>query len=149
MKNLTISVLAFAASATLAAQTPQLKPDLLLYHPSTTLSSEVSTIKPLDPKAADIIRLPPGVTLSPLSIRRYIMNAYGLHRRSGSLGARDPSIFTSLAAASDWQSRARTPGMRSADAPALHAAPTPAGVCARQPRWHARANADSPSTTRR
>jgi bla regulator protein BlaR1 len=61
------------------AQTPQAKPDLLLYHPSgPPLAYEVAAIKPLDPNtAAAVVKLPPGVTLSPLSIRRYIMNAYG------------------------------------------------------------------------
>lgn len=55
------------------------KPELLLFHPSGPLPSyEVATIKPLDPNtASDMVRLGPGVTLSPLSIRRYIMNAYG------------------------------------------------------------------------
>jgi uncharacterized protein (TIGR03435 family) len=60
------------------AQTAQPKPDLLLFHPSgPPLSYEVATIKPVDPSTADrVVRLPPGVTLSPLSIRRYIMDAY-------------------------------------------------------------------------
>jgi uncharacterized protein (TIGR03435 family) len=72
--------LAFAL-VTLAAfaQTPQPKPELLLFHPSgPPLSYDVATIKPIDPNAADrMVKLPPGITLSPLSIRRYIMNAYG------------------------------------------------------------------------
>jgi uncharacterized protein (TIGR03435 family) len=57
----------------------QPKPELLLFHSSAPpLSYEVATIKPVDTKTADrVVRLPPGVTLSPLSIRRYIMNAYG------------------------------------------------------------------------
>jgi uncharacterized protein (TIGR03435 family) len=57
----------------------QTKPELLLFHPAGPLPAyEVATIKPVDPNAADrIIRLPPGVTLSPLGIRRYIMDAYG------------------------------------------------------------------------
>ncbi len=61
------------------AQTPQLKPELLLFHSSAPLSSfEVATIKPVDTKTADqVVKLPPGVSLSPLSIRRYIMSAYG------------------------------------------------------------------------
>ena len=60
------------------AQTAQPKPELLLYHPSAPLSYEVATIKPVDTNTADrVVKLPPGVTLSPLSIRRYIMNAYG------------------------------------------------------------------------
>jgi uncharacterized protein (TIGR03435 family) len=60
------------------AQTAQPKPDLLLFHPSgPPLSYEVATIKPVDPSTADrVVRLPPGATLSPLSIRRYIMDAY-------------------------------------------------------------------------
>jgi uncharacterized protein (TIGR03435 family) len=61
------------------AQTAQLKPELLLFHPSGSPPSyDVATIKPIDPATADrMVKLPPGVTLSPLSIRRYIMNAYG------------------------------------------------------------------------
>lgn len=60
------------------AQT-QPEPELLLFHPSGRLPSyEVATIKPLDPNtASSVVRLPPGASLSPLSIRRYIMNAYG------------------------------------------------------------------------
>jgi uncharacterized protein (TIGR03435 family) len=69
------------AGCTLAvgAQTVQPKPELLLFHPSGPLPSyEVATVKPLDPDAASsLVRLPPGGSLSPLSIRRYIMNAYG------------------------------------------------------------------------
>jgi uncharacterized protein (TIGR03435 family) len=54
-------------------------PKLLLFHPSGPLPSyEVATIKPLDPDAAgSMVKLPPGASLNPLSIRRYIMNAYG------------------------------------------------------------------------
>ncbi len=61
------------------SQTAQPKPELLLFHPSgPPLSYEVATIKPLAPDVASImIKLPPGGSLSPLSIRRYIMNAYG------------------------------------------------------------------------
>jgi uncharacterized protein (TIGR03435 family) len=63
------------------AQTAQPKPELLLYHPSAPLSYEVATIKPIDANAADgMVRLPSGATrrpLSPLNVRRYIMNAYG------------------------------------------------------------------------
>src|ERR1035437_8198420 len=68
--------LLLALTAVAFAQT---KPELLLYHPSAPLPSyEVATIKPIDPAtAAYMVRLPPGVTLSPLSIRRYIMDAYG------------------------------------------------------------------------
>ena len=65
---------------TLAGSAPtQLKPELLLFHPSGPLPSyEVATIKLLDPNtASDMVRLGPGVSLSPLSIRRYVMNAYG------------------------------------------------------------------------
>jgi uncharacterized protein (TIGR03435 family) len=64
---------------TSSAQTAQPKPELLLFHPSgPPLTYDVATIKPVDPNTADqVVRLPPGVTLSPLSIRRYIMNAYG------------------------------------------------------------------------
>src|ERR1017187_3587498 len=58
------------------------KPELLLYHPSgPSLSYEVATIKPIDANTADgMVRLSSGVTrrpLSPLNVRRYIMNAYG------------------------------------------------------------------------
>jgi uncharacterized protein (TIGR03435 family) len=72
------AILALAALAGFA-QTAQPKPELLLFHPSgPPLSYEVATIKPIDPNTADqMVRLPPGVTLSPFSIRRYIMNAYG------------------------------------------------------------------------
>src|ERR1017187_9227774 len=65
-----------------SAQTAQPKPELLLYHPSgPSLSYEVATIKPIDANTADgMVRLSSGVTrrpLSPLNVRRYIMNAYG------------------------------------------------------------------------
>jgi uncharacterized protein (TIGR03435 family) len=61
------------------AETAQPRPELLLYHPATPLPSyEVATVKPIDPDtAAGMVKLPPGLQLSPLSIRRYIMNAYG------------------------------------------------------------------------
>jgi uncharacterized protein (TIGR03435 family) len=61
------------------AQTAQPKPELLLFHPSgPLLSYEVATIKPVDSSTADrMVMLPPGATLNPLSIRRYIMDAYG------------------------------------------------------------------------
>ena len=61
------------------AQTAQTKPELLLYHRSgPQIAYEVATIKPIDANAAErAVRLPPGVTLSPLSLRRYIMDAYG------------------------------------------------------------------------
>lgn len=80
------SGLAFQPSKSTAAfvgfrppQTNQPKPELLLFHPPGPYPSyEVATIKPLDPDAAaSMVRLPPGATLSPLSVRRYIMNAYG------------------------------------------------------------------------
>ncbi len=61
------------------SQTAQPKPELLLFHSSGPLPSyEVATIKLIDPDtASDMVKLAPGVSLSPLSIRRYIMNAYG------------------------------------------------------------------------
>lgn len=62
-----------------ASQTAQPRPQLLLFHPSGPLPCyEVATVKPIDPETAiGMVKLPPGVFLSPLSIRRYIMNAYG------------------------------------------------------------------------
>jgi uncharacterized protein (TIGR03435 family) len=62
-----------------SAQPAQPKPEMLLFHPSGPPHSyEVATIKPVDPNTADrMVRLPPGATLSPLTIRRYIMDAYG------------------------------------------------------------------------
>jgi uncharacterized protein (TIGR03435 family) len=80
MRRTRLLAAAFALlTLTGSAQTAQPKPELLLFHPSgPPLSYEVATIKPIDPNTADrVVRLPPGVTLSPLSIRRYIMNAYG------------------------------------------------------------------------
>lgn len=61
------------------SQTAQSKPELLLFHPSGPLPSyEVATVKPLDAETAfGMVKLPPGGSLSPLTIRRYIMNAYG------------------------------------------------------------------------
>ncbi|MDP9039242.1 MAG: hypothetical protein M3O02_08215 [Acidobacteriota bacterium] len=49
------------------------KPEPLLFHPPAPLPSyEVANIKPIDPDAvSSLIKLPPGGTLSPLSIRRY------------------------------------------------------------------------------
>ena len=72
------TILALAALAGFA-QTAQPNPELLLFHPSgPLLSYEVATIKPIGSNDADrVVKLPPGVTLSPLSIRRYIMDAYG------------------------------------------------------------------------
>jgi len=69
--------LGFAFAA--IAQTAQPKPELLLFHPTgPPLSYEVATIKPVDTNtAASVVRLPSGNTLSPLSIGRYIMDAYG------------------------------------------------------------------------
>ncbi len=70
-----------AAGCVLASvsQTAQPKPELLLFHPSGSLPSyEVATVKPIKPEVAiGMVKLPPVVFLSPLSIRRYIMNAYG------------------------------------------------------------------------
>jgi uncharacterized protein (TIGR03435 family) len=71
---------AFALLATASFAQPA--PQFLLNHPSgPPLSYEVATIKPIDPNTADgMVKLPPGViarSLSPLSIRRYIMDAYG------------------------------------------------------------------------
>jgi len=62
-----------------SAQTAQPKPELLLFHPSgPPISYEVATVKPIDPNTAgQMVMLPPGVTLNPLTIRRYIMDAYG------------------------------------------------------------------------
>jgi uncharacterized protein (TIGR03435 family) len=74
------SAAAPTSGCTLDASTPtEPKPELLLFHPSGPLPSyEVATIKPLDPNTASgVVKLPPGASLSPLSIRRYIMNAYG------------------------------------------------------------------------
>ncbi|MGA3242567.1 MAG: TIGR03435 family protein [Bryobacteraceae bacterium] len=61
------------------SQTAQPEPELLLFHASgPLLSYEVATVKPLAPDvASSVVRLPPGGSLSPLTIRRYIMNAYG------------------------------------------------------------------------
>ena len=73
-------LLAVASVTTPAASAQtQPKPEFLLFHPSGPLPSyEVATVKPLDPDAANsMVRLPPGAFLSPLSIRRYIMDAYG------------------------------------------------------------------------
>jgi uncharacterized protein (TIGR03435 family) len=75
---LTLAGPAFTGSA----QTAQPKPELLLFHPSGPVPSyEVATVKLLNSNTADrVVKLPPGVmarTFSPLSIRHYIMNAYG------------------------------------------------------------------------
>ena len=73
------------------AQTAQLKPELLLFHPSgPQLSYDVATIKPVDPDAAGrMVKLPPGISLSPLSIRRYIMDAYGAMYTAHIIGGPD------------------------------------------------------------
>ncbi len=72
------------------AQTGQAKPDLLLYHPTAPLSYDVATVKPIDAStASNMIRLPPGATLNPLSIRRYIMNAYGASYAAQIVGGPD------------------------------------------------------------
>lgn len=79
-RNLGYALVAVAGCTIAAiAQTAQPKPELLLFHPSGPLPSyEVATIKPLDPNTASgMVKLPPGASLSPLSLRRYIMNAYG------------------------------------------------------------------------
>jgi uncharacterized protein (TIGR03435 family) len=69
----------------------QLRPELLLFHPSGPLSSyEVATIKPLDPNAADrVVKLPPGAFLNPLSLRRYIMDAYSAKYAAQIIGGPD------------------------------------------------------------
>jgi uncharacterized protein (TIGR03435 family) len=74
------TVAGFAQSATTSTiLETQLKAELLLFHPSGPLPFyEVATIKPLDPEAASsMVKLPPGGSLNPLSMRRYIMDAYG------------------------------------------------------------------------
>lgn len=55
------------------------RPELLLYHPTGPLSSyEVATVRPVAPDiASGMVKLPPGGSLSTLTIRRYIMDAYG------------------------------------------------------------------------
>lgn len=69
----------------------QHSPELLLFHPSGPLPSyEVATIKPLDPNTADrVVKLPPGATLNPLSLRRYIMDAYGAKYAAQVIGGPD------------------------------------------------------------
>ena len=94
MRKLVATLFALAALSALSsyAQTAQPKPELLLYHPPTPLSYEVATIKPIDPKTADsMVRLPPGVPngFSPLSIRRYIMDAYGAIYQAQVVGGPD------------------------------------------------------------
>ncbi|MGA1983838.1 MAG: TIGR03435 family protein [Acidobacteriaceae bacterium] len=84
------TILALAALAGFA-QTAGPKPELLLYHPSgPPLSYEVATIKPIDPDTAgSMVKLPPGLFLSPLSVRRYIMNAYGAMYQAQVVGGPD------------------------------------------------------------
>ena len=74
-----------------APQSPQPKPDLLLFHPSGPLPSyEVATVKPVDSNTVDrVVKLPPGFTLSPFSIRRYIMDAYGATYQTQVVGGPD------------------------------------------------------------
>jgi uncharacterized protein (TIGR03435 family) len=81
---------ASALAFTGAAQA-QPSPELLLFHPSSPLPSyEVATIKPLDPNTADrVVKLPPGASLNPLSIRRYIMDAYGARYSAQIVGGPD------------------------------------------------------------
>jgi uncharacterized protein (TIGR03435 family) len=70
---------------------PQPSPELLLFHPSGPLPSyEVATIKPLDSNTADrVVKLPPGASLNPLSLRRYIMDAYGAKYAAQVIGGPD------------------------------------------------------------
>ena len=58
---------------------PPPKPELLLFHPSgPPLSYDVATVKPLSADAAaGTVKLPPGTSLNPYSVRRYLMDAYG------------------------------------------------------------------------
>ena len=74
-----------------SAQTAQPKPELLLFHPSgPPLSYEVATVKPVDSNTANrMVVLPPGATLNPLSIRRYIMDAYGATYQAQVVGGPD------------------------------------------------------------
>jgi uncharacterized protein (TIGR03435 family) len=67
---------------------PQPSAELLLFHPSgPRFFYEVATIKPLDPNTADrVIKLPPGASLNPLSLRRYIMDAYGAKHATQVIG---------------------------------------------------------------
>jgi uncharacterized protein (TIGR03435 family) len=70
---------------------PQPSAELLLFHPSGPLSFyEVATIKLLDPNTADrVIKLPPSAFLNPLSLRRYIMDAYGAKYAAQVIGGPD------------------------------------------------------------
>ena len=74
-----------------SAQTAQPKPKLLLFDPSgPPLSYEVATVKPVDSNTANrMVVLPPGATLNPLSIRRYIMDAYGATYQAQVVGGPD------------------------------------------------------------
>jgi uncharacterized protein (TIGR03435 family) len=73
------------------AQSAHLEPELLLLHPSDPLPTyDVATIKLLDPETArSMARLAPGATLSPLSIRRYLMDSYGAHYATQIVGGPD------------------------------------------------------------
>jgi bla regulator protein BlaR1 len=75
----TVSGATAGSTLTGTSQTAQPTPELLLFHHSGPLPSyEVATVKPLDPDvASSMVRLPSGGSLSPLTIRRYIMNAFG------------------------------------------------------------------------
>ncbi len=88
-----VLALGVTSAFTASAQTAPPKPELLLYHASAPLPSyEVATIKPVDPKAVNgglLIKLPPGYTLNPLSIRRYIMDAYGARYAAQIVGGPD------------------------------------------------------------
>jgi uncharacterized protein (TIGR03435 family) len=82
-----------SASALAVAGVAQAQPssELLLFHPSGPLPFyEVATIKPLDPNTADrVVKLPPGAWLNPLSLRRYIMDAYGARYAAQIIGGPD------------------------------------------------------------
>jgi uncharacterized protein (TIGR03435 family) len=67
------------------------KPEVLLFHPSGPISTyEVATIKPVDPNTADrMVKMPPSGTVNPLSIRRYIMDAFGAMYSSQVAGGPD------------------------------------------------------------
>jgi uncharacterized protein (TIGR03435 family) len=87
-----LALLALAGPAfTGFAQTAQPKPQLLLFHPTAPLPSyEVATIKPVDSNTTNsMVMLPPGTTLNPFSIRRYIMDAYGATYRAQVVGGPD------------------------------------------------------------
>ncbi len=91
MRTVTTLALTFAVSLAAFAQTGDAKPDLHLYHPSgPPLAYDVATIKLIDPSTANgMVRLPPGMSVSPLSLRRYIMNAYGTNYSAQVVGGPD------------------------------------------------------------